>query len=108
MSHAGPQYAYIWAFRVVAGCESRFEGLYGPEGEWVQLFRKGEGHLHTELHRDIVETRRYLTIDHWTSEEAFDTFRRAWADEFLALDEKGETLTEEEIPLGSFVSLSGT
>ncbi len=106
MRPVGSRYTYIWAFRVRAGCEPAFERLYGPDGEWVRLFRKADGYLHTELHRDIADTRRYVTVDYWTSEAAFDAFRRACADAFRILDERGEALTEEETPLGSFTSVA--
>jgi len=105
MQQAEPRYAYIWEFTVKEGCESQFEQSYGPEGDWARLFRRGTGYLRTELYRDIADSGRYVTVDHWISKEACDTFRNAWGDEFQALDEACEALTRHEKHLGSFASL---
>src|SRR5215472_16354783 len=29
----------LWEFEVKPGCDERFATVYGPEGDWVQLFR---------------------------------------------------------------------
>jgi quinol monooxygenase YgiN len=92
----------IWEFLVEPSCESRFEQIYGPDGDWVQLFRRGDGHLGTELYRDANTPRRYITIDRWVSPQAFETFRQKFATEYKALDESCESLTEKETPLGTF------
>ena len=36
-------YLYIWNFKVPAENEVEFQKKYGPEGDWVELFRKAEG-----------------------------------------------------------------
>jgi hypothetical protein len=51
----------LWEFRVRTGKRREFEGVYGPEGAWVQLFRRGEGCICTELIRDVEIPCRYLT-----------------------------------------------
>ena len=68
-------YAYMWEFHVKDGSEVEFEQAYGSDGEWTQLFRKAEGYLGTELHRDIEAKGRYVTIDYWSSHAAYDAFR---------------------------------
>jgi heme-degrading monooxygenase HmoA len=95
----------MWEFRVKDGCEKQFEQIYGPNGDWVQLFKNGKGYLRTELHRDISAANRYITIDYWISKEACEEFRKRWKKEFQALDEQSESLAEEEKPLGSFISM---
>ncbi len=95
-------YVRIWEFCVKARREKMFEQIYGPEGDWVQLFSKGRGYLRTYFLRDVKARGRYLTIDYWTSEQSYETFRRKFDDEFLALDRKCELLTESEASLGSF------
>lgn len=30
----------LWEYEVKPGCEERFEKVYGPEGNWAQLFRR--------------------------------------------------------------------
>ena len=91
----------IWEFRVKKGREAEFELAYGPTGEWARFFERGEGYLGTELLRDAKDRQRYITIDRWTSPATYEAFRSRWADEYEAIDERCEALTEYEAPLGS-------
>jgi heme-degrading monooxygenase HmoA len=86
----------IWEFLVRAGREREFEKVYGPAGAWAALFSKSPEHLGVELLQDTTTSRRYLTIDRWSSADAFRVFREAHADEYAALDARGEGLTEAE------------
>ena len=95
-------YAYIWEFHVKEEHRTEFEQVYGPEGEWVQLFKKGNGYLDTKLHRDVSNGKRYLTIDYWKSKADYESFRQRYHKEFNLLDKQCESLTEKEIFLGSF------
>ncbi len=61
------------------GRRGAFEELYGPEGEWVRLFRRSPAYRGTELLEDLDSPNRFVTIDRW-----------------------GEQLTLEELPLGRF------
>ena len=98
----GNRLAYIWAFEVKSGREADFERAYGPDGDWVTLFRRAPGYLHTELLRDTENPRRYLTIDHWESAAAQRVFRKQFAAEFAAIDRACEQLTESETLIGHF------
>jgi len=98
----------LWRFRVKGGCEAEFEQAYGPDGEWVQVFRRGAGYLGTELLRDESQRRTYITIDRWMSQAAHAAFTERWGDDYRALDRRLEALTERETPLGSFTSLPAT
>lgn len=95
-------YVLVWEFRPRRGREAEFEAAYGPDGEWVRLFRGGEGYLGTELHRDTADARRYLTIDRWASRRAYESFRAAHRDAYEAIDRRCEALTERETSIGSF------
>lgn len=101
-------YSYVWEFRVISGCESEFERIYGVQGEWAQLFSKGDGYLGTELHRDLKAAGRYLTVDYWTSKAACVAFRLKFKAEFDELDERCESLTEEERLIGEFICSCGS
>ena len=68
-------FTVVWEFRVAARQRRVFEKTYGPEGAWAQLFRAGKGYIRTELLRDRETPGRYLTIDNWTSRQAFVTFK---------------------------------
>lgn len=99
-------FAYIWEYLVKAENKSEFEQVYGPDGEWVQLFKQDTGYLGAELHRDTSNTQRYLTVDYWVSKKARDNFREKFAEQFKKLDKQCESLTEQENFLGDFVSYS--
>lgn len=95
-------YVYIWEYNVRPESMPEFERLYGPEGAWVELFRRQDGYVRTELYRDTKMPGRYVTIDYWRSEEDCRTFRRVFASEFEALDDRGERLTVAEDLIGEF------
>ncbi len=84
------------------GCAPEFERAYGPDGDWVRLFRRASGHLRTELLRDTDRPARYLTIDVWESRAAWERFRARWAAEYAALDARCGALTTRETQLGGF------
>ena len=96
------RFTYIWEYEVPEAHEAEFLTHYAPDGTWVELFRRGDGHLATELYRDCALPGRFVTIDHWRSEGAFREFRRRFAAEFDALDRRCAGLTRREAPLGEF------
>ncbi len=98
-------YVILWEFRVRQGREKEFEEAYGPAGTWGRFFARGEGYRGTDLHRDLAGGRRYVTIDRWTSQAAYETFRDRHREEYEAIDARCEALTEHESPLGSFASV---
>ncbi|MEX0602203.1 MAG: antibiotic biosynthesis monooxygenase [Bacteroidota bacterium] len=95
-------FAAVWEYRVRKGREREFEALYGPEGDWVLLFRRSAGYIRTEFFHDLSHGGHYLTIDYWDSEDSHRRFRSAFEREFRELDARGELLTEKETPLGRF------
>ncbi|MFB3738486.1 MAG: antibiotic biosynthesis monooxygenase [Candidatus Velamenicoccus archaeovorus] len=94
----------IWEYAVRQGSEARFEELYGPQGDWVKLFRGRRGYLDTELLADLQTSGRYLTIDRWTTQEAYEAFRLGAEEEYQRLNALGEELTLEERLVGAFRS----
>ena len=95
----------LWEYQVKSGCESEFEEIYGAEGDWVRFFRLAAGYLGTELHRDVHNPTRYVTIDSWSYQAAYETFCEQHLSEYHALDAQCEALTERETHLGSFLCL---
>jgi heme-degrading monooxygenase HmoA len=95
-------FVYIWQYRVRPEAVSAFEAAYGPDGNWVRLFREHEGYLGTELLRDAADPTSYRTLDRWRSREDRDRFRAEAAAEFEAIDRACEALTVEERHLGDF------
>src|SRR5713226_8893896 len=98
-------YVYVWELHVRGGCELEFERIYGPEGAWTRLFRRGSGHLRTELIRDKDVPNRYLTIDYWMDESSLWRFRREFSKEFHQLDQSCERLTDSEALIGDFLAV---
>ena len=98
-------YVIIWEFVAKAGAEQTFEQEYGASGIWVEFFRQGQEYLGTELLRDPGTKARYVTVDRWTSQKAFEDFRASHLEEYQSIDQKCETLTESEILLGTFASI---
>jgi hypothetical protein len=95
----------IWQFQVRDGMETRFERVYGLHGEWVQLFARDGAYVTTELVHGL-NSRSYLTLDFWTSETAYDAFRKQHRAEYRNLDLKYEGMTEDEQEIGRFVRMS--
>jgi quinol monooxygenase YgiN len=99
---ADERYTYIWEYEVPAETEAEFLVHYTPSGTWAQLFRRSPGYLSTELYRDRVHPDRFVTIDHWLGEAAFQEFRSRFGAEFDALDRQCAHLTRREILVGHF------
>ena len=97
-------YVIVWEFTIRAEGANEFEAIYGPQGEWAVLFAKGEGYRETKLLRDISNPSRYVTLDFWTSREAYERFRRAHEGDYIALDQRCERLTVKEHKLGEFLT----
>jgi hypothetical protein len=95
----------IWQFQVREGIEKRFEKIYGSHGDWVQLFAQDNAYVKTELVRES-NSASYLTLDFWTSETAYDAFRKQHRAEYRALDLKCEGMTESECEIGRFVRVT--
>jgi heme-degrading monooxygenase HmoA len=95
-------YLTIWEFEIKPESRGQFEEIYGPDGAWARLFRQSPDYLGTKLTCDLTRPRRYLTLDYWTSREAFHKFKRVHAAEYETLDRQCESLTEHEAMIGEF------
>jgi quinol monooxygenase YgiN len=95
----------VWQFQVVSGKEAEFERHYGPQGTWVQLFRRTPAFIGTALLRDRDVRGRYLTIDRWNDLATYDSFRDEFAAEYKQIDAKMESLTQSETKLGTFEAI---
>ena len=94
----------LWEYEVKSGCEELFEQTYGPEGQWVQLFRRDARYRGTRLLREVGRERVYVTIDEWESLEAYEEFRARWAQEYAEIDRKCGGMTKREANIGEFLS----
>lgn len=92
----------VWQFEVAEDKMPAFEAAYGPQGSWAQLFGQSPEHKGTELLRDAYGAATYLTIDRWTSEDAFRAFRREHDAAYEELDRACDELTARETRIGAF------
>jgi heme-degrading monooxygenase HmoA len=99
-------YLMVWQFRPRPGSEQRFEEAYGRRGPWARLFATGPGFIRTDLTHDLDDPGRYLTLDFWTSKEAYQEFRAKHAAEYAAIDRECEVLTADESWVGEFSRVS--
>ena len=95
-------FVYIWEYLVKGEFRSEFQKIYGPEGDWVRLFKKASGYVSTDLYQDISDTNRFITVDSWDTKKDRDNFREKFSKEFELLDEHCERFTEEEKFIGDF------
>jgi len=98
-------YIVIWEFQVRPEKEVEFERVYGPNGEWAQLFRRAAGYIRTDLLRDREVWGRYLVLDHWDCVAHYDAFRAAHSTEYSELDQRCEAITLREVRIGNFSDL---
>jgi heme-degrading monooxygenase HmoA len=92
----------LWSFRVRREHEAEFARVYGPRGDWAQLFSKGRGYGGTELLHDAPETQRYVTVDSWESLNDPTLFKEQYHEAYAALDRRCEAFTEYEEWIGNF------
>ena len=76
-----------WRFQVKPDRVEEFRTEYGPDGSWVRLFRLGDGYVKTDLLPSKTNPFEFTTVDYWTSQEAFDTFKAAHREEYKRLDQ---------------------
>lgn len=97
-------FVVVWQFEIAEAKVKDFEAAYGPEGAWAELFRSSAEYHGTELLRDAYVPGSYLTIDRWSSEEAFRNFRREHDAAYEKLDRACDALTERETRIGAYAA----
>jgi heme-degrading monooxygenase HmoA len=92
----------VWEYMVRPDRVEEFEALYRPDGEWVDLLKKSPGFVSTTLMRDVRDPLRYIISDRWNSETSYDSLIRDFADEYAALNARGERTHRAEHLIGRF------
>ena len=95
-------FVVVWQFEIAEEQVAAFEAAYSHEGAWAQLFRSSSEYQSTELLRDAYIPGVYLTIDRWSSEEAFRAFRKDHDADYEALDRACDALTSRETRIGAY------
>jgi heme-degrading monooxygenase HmoA len=97
-------FVILWQFDIADEQVAAFETAYGAGGPWAELFGRSTDYLGTELLKDAFVPGRYVTIDRWTSDEAFRAFRAEYDADYEALDRGCDPLTASETRIGAFLA----
>jgi hypothetical protein len=92
----------LWEFEVKSGYEERFQSRYGPQGEWVGLFRTDPLFVETRLLQDPAAPSKFLTLDFWQSRTAYESFKELNRAAYSALDKNCDDFTTQERCIGTF------
>ena len=90
----------VFLYEVEPAGAQEFEVAYGPDGTWARFFAVGDGYAGTELWRG--SDGRYLLIDRWASEAAYEAFLDAHGEEYRRRSDEAERLYLSEEPLGRY------
>ena len=90
---------FLAAWRFTTSDRETFERHYGREGTWARFFRRDAGYVRTDL---LTDGTSWLTLDWWASRQAYEDFRRQYADEYARIDRECEAVTTSETALGFF------
>jgi heme-degrading monooxygenase HmoA len=89
-------YVRVWEYEVPPDRAGAFTAAYAASGPWGELFRRAGGFLGTELYRDSARPGRYLTIDRWQDEQAWQAFLTAFRPDYESLDARLEGIAAAE------------
>lgn len=89
-------YIRVWEYEVPADHIDDFLAVYGVDGDWAQLFRRGRGYVGTELYRSTDDGAHFVTVDRWTDRAAWGAFLEAWGETYLRLDTRFSRLTASQ------------
>jgi heme-degrading monooxygenase HmoA len=95
-------FVVVWQFEIAEEKLAAFEAAYSPEGAWAKLFAASPEYRGTELLSDAYIPGTYLTIDRWSSEEAFRAFRKDHDQAYESLDRACDSLTSRETRIGAY------
>ncbi len=98
-------YSIIWTYRVDPERRAEFEATYGPQGAWATLFEQADGFLGVAFLRCVEDDGRYVTIDRWASQRAFESFKADFATEYRSLDDRLEGIAASEERIGAFAAV---
>ena len=96
-------FVILWEFEVKPGSAPAFERVYGPQGDWVLLFRSDPHYRMTRLLRDTSRPGIYCTMDFWDSAAAYENFKNIHREAYQVLDQATQGLALHERHIGSFL-----
>jgi heme-degrading monooxygenase HmoA len=93
-------YRIVWEYDAAPQHLEEFEDVYGPNGRWVEFFRRSPDYISTELFRCTSAPQRFVTLDTWRSRPAYESFRKTYSEQYAELDDWCRRLTAHERMLG--------
>ncbi len=88
-------FVILWAFEPKPSSKPEFATAYGPSGPWADLFRASTDFLGRELLKDREAPGRYLAVNRWRSQAAYQAFQDQLGREYAKLDLACERLTSK-------------
>ncbi len=88
-------FATVWAYRINPGSRDAFIEIYGPDGEWVKLFRQHPGFIRTDLYEDVASPGQFMSADLWRDKADYEAFQKRNGDNYRDLDRKCAYLSEQ-------------
>ncbi len=94
----------VHELRVGEGREADTEEVFGTSGIWIELLRRSNGYIRTELKCESQPERLYKLSDFWMSHVEFEAFREKFAGDYEQLKKLliAEGLLGKQVWLGSF------
>jgi len=90
----------IWRFQVREGLEDDFVSM--NQNDWPVLFSRSDEYKGTIVGKNTTDPRVYLTMDEWTSKDAFDRFVAANRSDFDKLSERHKRLCDSITNIGFY------
>jgi len=89
-------YVRVWEYEVPRDRTGEFAAAYAVDGLWGELFGQAVGYLGTELYHDSARPGRFLTIDRWRDERAWQAFLADFRPDYETLDTRLEGIAAAE------------
>jgi hypothetical protein len=86
----------VWEYDVRPTSTEEFVRIYAADGEWARLFALSDGYAGTELFVSVDRPSRFLTVDRFSSADAWRTFLAEHQAAYTRLDAACADLTTSE------------
>ena len=87
-------YSIRFAYEVAPESRAEFEAVYGPDGDWAELFRTDPDYVETTLER--AGEGAYVVTDRWRSRASYERFLAGNAARYRELSRANERLYVSE------------
>ena len=95
-------FVILWDYQVASDKRETFVRAYGPGGDWDALFGRAAGFKGLELLADPERPGRFLTIDRWEDQAAFQRFLAELGQDYAEMDDRLQALSTRQTRLGVF------